>query len=60
MGIQRAECIVDACMLKVATPVGARRRSGEGFCSDAVSSANFREAYEVRFYSAYGTLNHQF
>ena len=29
MGIQRAECIVSACMLKETTPVGARRSSGD-------------------------------
>ena len=43
MGIRRSECILDACMLKAATLVGARRRSREGFCLDAVWSANFKQ-----------------
>ena len=42
-GYSKAKCIVDACMLKAATPVGARRRSGEAVCSDAGSSANFKK-----------------
>ena len=36
MGIRRGECIVNACMLKVTTPIGARRRSGEEVCSNVV------------------------
>ena len=43
MGIQRAKCILGACMLKVATLVGARRRSGEAVCSNAVWSAYFKQ-----------------
>ena len=43
MGIRRAEFIVNACMLKVATLVGARRRSREAVCSDAVWSAHFKK-----------------
>ena len=43
MGIQREECIVNPCMLKETTPVGARRRSGEALCSDAVCSAYFKQ-----------------
>ena len=43
MGILRVECIVDACMLKVAMAVGARRRSGEAVCLDAVWSAYFKQ-----------------
>ena len=42
MGIRGEECIVDACMLKETTPVGARKRSGEALCSDAVCSAYFK------------------
>ena len=43
MGIRRAECIVNVCMLKAATPVGARRRSGEAVFSDAVWNADFKQ-----------------
>ena len=43
MGIQRAECTVNARMLKEATPVGARRRSGEALCSYVVCSADFKQ-----------------
>ena len=43
MGIQRVECIVNACMLKAATPVGERRRCGEEFCLDIVWSADFKQ-----------------
>ena len=43
MGIQRVECIVSACMLKAATPVGAQKSNGERFCPDAFWSANFKQ-----------------
>ena len=43
MGIPRAKCIVDACILKAVTPVGARRRSTQPLCSHGVCSADFKQ-----------------
>ena len=43
MGIRREECIVSACMLKEATPVVARRSSGDAICPYVVWSAYFKK-----------------
>ena len=46
MGIQREECIVSACMLKEATPVGDKRSKWEPLCPEAFWRAYFRQ--EIR------------